>query len=209
MGNANTDRHTAFGAAIALPRGIPPVGSLVVHVRAVSVLLMLAAAAVYGEQGDTLYRWVDSDGIPHFGDTPPPGQAEQAERLDMPTFAAPDRPPDQQPYSILNQLERMETQRERLARERREKLQQEREYRLRKRELEARREAAAPAPPTGTSVLVYPRPGHWRPPFHTPGGRPDHARPPGDLWPPEHPAYRAYPRPPVPRPNPPSRILPP
>jgi hypothetical protein len=172
------------------------------------VLLVFAAAAVHGEPGDTLYRWVDSDGIPHFGDTPPPGYSQQAERLAMPSFAAPDRPAAERPYSIINQLERMQTQRERLARERREKLQQDREYRLRKRELEARRQSEAPAPSTGTPVWVYPRPGHWRPPHPTPGGRPDNARPPGDLWPPAHPAFRPYPRPPLARPHPPGRTTP-
>lgn len=174
-------------------------------VRACAIVLFFAVAGVCAEQADTLYRWVDAEGVPHFGDQPPPGQAQQAERLEMPTYSRPELSAEDQPYSILNQLERMEAQRERLARERRERWEKEQEYLLRKRELEMRRQAVTP-PSASTPVFVYPRHGYAIPPRPGLGSRPGHPRPPGDLWQPDHPAYGPYPRRPVVTPAPSSRV---
>jgi len=142
---------------------------------------------------DTLYRWLDEDGRPQFSDRPPPRGVAGVERIEVPSYAAPERPVEQAPYSILNQLKRLEDSRERLAGEyqaREERRQRERELSLRQRELEAReRQPATLGPP----VYVYPRR-----PFRAPSGYPPAwpAQPalPPTLWPPDHPAYR--PRPP-------------
>jgi hypothetical protein len=156
-----------------------------------------------------LFRWIDSVGRMHFGDRPPPAEAEHVEELDMPSFATPSRPADQDPYSILNQLGRLEANRQHLERERRERALQEREYYLRKRELEALEQASDPSasgPVYGWPV--YPRHPIDRPgrPGHRPGHRPGRPkeRAPNriDRWyAPDHPAFRprTRPRPGVPR----------
>jgi hypothetical protein len=175
---------------------------------ALPLLLASAAGVLHAEQAGTLYRWIDGDGVPHFADQPPPGGSRQAERLAMPAYTPPELPVDEQPYSILNQLERMETQREKLARERREKRQQDREYLLRKRELELRREGPATTALTGPPVFAYPQPRYWRHPYPWPGpgGRPSPPTGPSGLWQPDHPAYRPYPRAPFATPTSPGRI---
>jgi hypothetical protein len=159
----------------------------------------LLAGSVFPAPADPLYRWIDNEGRLHLSDQPPSGNGQRAERLDLPDYAAPIRPPEDDPYSILNQLERLEVQRQRLAQERREREQAEREYYLRRRELEARQRAVE-APESGP-VYVYPRPVFPQPPAHRPTGPRPGSRPPS-LWEPDHPAYRPYPRPPAPRPLP-------
>lgn len=119
----------------------------------------------------SLFRWIDSEGRMHFGDRPPPADVEHVEELNMPSFAAPSRPADQDPYSILNQLGRLEANRQILERERRERAWQEREYYLRKRELEAL-EQSSDQPASGP-VYGYPRPVYPSHPIHRPG-RPGH-----------------------------------
>ena len=93
---------------------------------------------------------MDSEGRLYLGDRPPPGDVQQAEQLRMPSYAAPSQSAEEDPYSILNQLKRLEAYRQNLARERQEKERAEREYYLRKRELEARREA--PPPPVAVPL---------------------------------------------------------
>lgn len=161
-----------------------------------AILLLVAPGALAGE----LYRWVDSEGRPYFGDRPPPEGAQQVERLSMPAFAMPERSADEDPYSILNQLGRLQESREAQERERRERAWMEREYALRRRELDVREQEATSADSGGAWGYVspvYPRPPGYRPgrPGHRPG-RPVH-RPryslPG-FGGPDHPAFR--PRPP-------------
>jgi hypothetical protein len=169
-------------------------------------LLVLLAVALSAE-ATTLYRWIDSEGRMHFGDRPPPGGVRQAEELELPTFTAPNLPADQDPYSILNQLDRMQEQRENRERERRERAQADREYYLRQRELELREQQATTSGPRDVRGIVHPI-YPWRP-IHRPG-RPGHrpgrpGRPPGNRLPgfggPDHPAFR--PRPPYVAPHPP------
>ncbi|MGB5450687.1 MAG: DUF4124 domain-containing protein [Sedimenticolaceae bacterium] len=147
-------------------------------------------------QADTLYRWTDSEGQLHYGDRPPLTSAEQVEQLHMPAYSPPNPPVQEDPYSILNQVERLEAYRQNLNRERQEREQAQREYNLRKLELEARQEAQQA--PMDTRAYGYPRPVYPRPPIHGPDWPFDYPRPPG-LWKPDHPAFRppGYPRPPV------------
>jgi hypothetical protein len=150
----------------------------------------LAALTAPAAVADSLYRWFDERGQAHFSDQPPVQSAERAERLPRPSYAVPERPADEAPYSILNQLRRLEASRERLARERREQQQRDREFLLRQRELEAL-ERPPPAPAVG-AVLAYPRPHHRPPPAYGPSWPTPPQRPPS-LWQPDHPAYRPYP----------------
>ena len=163
------------------------------------LLLILALAGLScGAHADTLYRWTDSDGQPHYGDRPPPAGAAEVEQLQLPSYSPPDPPVQDDPYSILNQVERLEAYRQNLNRERQAREQQEqaqREYELRKRELEARQQSQqdmVDAPVYGYPIPVYP--GR---PVHRPNWPFDYPRPPG-LWKPDHPAYRppGYQRPP-------------
>jgi len=182
------------------------------------VALMLVACAA---QAGALYRWTDSEGRMHFGDRPPPANAGDVEQLDMPAFSGPERPADEDPYSILNQLGRLQESRELQERARLERAWADREYYLRQRELDLREQEAAASEPGSISGYVAPRYYPWRP-NHRPGrpghhpGRPGH-RPPNRLpgfGGPDHPAYRprppyvaphpptGHPRPPVPEPRP-------
>lgn len=172
------------------------------------LVALLAIGQLPQADAGSLFRWTDSEGRMHFGDRPPPGDVGQVDELDMPVFAAPGLPADEDPYSILNQLGRLEANRQNLERERRERAWQEREYYLRKRELEALEQAAdrsASGPVYGYSRPFYPgRPIH-RPgrPGHRPGWPDQRAPSRIDRWyQPDHPAYRAprYPRTAVPRP---------
>jgi len=161
--------------------------------------LCLLAAIVLGTTGtataDTLYRWLDEYGRPHFSDRPPPGGAARAEQIQLPSFAEPELPVAEAPYSILNQLKRLEESRDRLARdyrEREERRQRERELSLWERELEAQQHRPAPV---GTPLYAYPRPLFRPPPGHHPTWPLQPRRPPS-LWQPDHPAYRPH-RPPA------------
>lgn len=163
------------------------------------LLMALLIAPFPYVQADSLYRWTDSEGNLHYGDRPPAGEAAQAEQLSMPSFAQPARSAEEDPYSILNQVERLETSRQNLMRERREKRREEREYDLRRRELEARKQALQP--PENRRAYGYGgiwRPVIPRPPIHGPGWPGHHPRSPG-LWQPDHPAFRPpmHPRPPI------------
>jgi hypothetical protein len=164
---------------------------------------LLAVGHASQADAGSLFRWIDSEGRMHFGDRPPPADAEHVEQLNMPSFAAPSRPADQDPYSILNQLGRLEASRQKLESERRERAKQEREYYLRKRELDALDRAADR--PASRPAYGYPRPVYPAIPIYPPG-RPGHRpgwpdiRPPSriDEWyAPDHPIYRPRPHPPV------------
>ena len=160
--------------------------------RRVAPLLLVTLAAPAVVTSEALYRWVDDEGQLHLSDHPPPAADEQAERLPLPAYASPEQPPDAAPYSILNQLRRLEASREPLARERLEAQRQQQEYQWRRRQLEALENP--PQPPAGVTVLAYPRPAH-RPvhrPYPPPHGLPHPQHPPTtrSLWQPDHPAYR-------------------
>ena len=153
-----------------------------------AALLLIGAALT--AQAETLYRWVDGAGQLHFSDTPPPEDATRAEELRTPAFTPPSMTPAEDPYSILNQVRRLEAQREQLARERlaRQELQQ--QYELRRRELEGYPQAVDNIRVWG-SVYAYPRPPFAGHPGHRPD-RPGHRPGAPSLWQPDHPAFRPY-----------------
>ena len=106
----------------------------------------------------------------------------------MPSFAPLVTPPEQDPYSILNQTKRLQAQREALERTRRERRDKEREHRLRQREIELREQAQQM--PSAPPVVVYQKRHHRPLPVHPPRW-PEYRRPNPGLWPPpDHPAFR-------------------
>jgi len=155
------------------------------------VMLPMAPAGA-----EVVYRWVDDEGRPHLSDQPPPADARQAEQLPTPAFTEPAVRADEDPYSILNQLKRLEDSRRQTERERMLRRQLEREYELRRRALDARRDdEAGDDGVRGFVVPFFHRPPHHRPP-------PGHHPGPPTLWPPDHPAFRPPMRPRPPRPHP-------
>jgi len=173
------------------------------HLRCLTWLpltLALGSAPVAG--AEAFYRWTDAEGRAHLSDRPPPPGAERVQQLEAPSYAVPELRADDAPYSILNQLERLEASRERLARERREQHERDRDFHLRQRELTAREQL--PPPAAGGPVYHYPGYRYPAPPIH---GRPLPVQLPHrpGLWQPDHPAYRPYP-PPAPRYRPQGRV---
>ncbi len=152
-------------------------------------LLILVGSPFGAVNAEALYRWIDSEGQPHFGDQPPPAGAEQVQQLPPPQFAAPNVPPAQNHYSINNQLRRMEEARLAESRERWQREQQRREYELRQRELEARENPPPVSSPT--PVYAYPR---YRPswPQHPASSWPNPNQQPRSLWKPDAPVYQPY-----------------
>jgi len=86
-------------------------------------LSTFAAAAVLvfatTSSATEVYRWTDADGIVHFSDTRP--ENDSAETLVVRETTPEDYDPAADPYSIVNQAERLAENRERLAKEREER----------------------------------------------------------------------------------------
>lgn len=146
------------------------------------VLLSLAARAIAG----VIYTWTDAAGITHFSETPPPDPTLQARPIELP-----EPPPGMQPpgdyYSVINQLNRMQTQRletEKLIAERK---RAEAEARRAVAEAEAQQQQDAYQEAAPEYYPVYPlygyRPPYARPPGMRPGHRPGH-------WPDHRPDHR-------------------
>jgi hypothetical protein len=166
------------------------------------VLTLFSGCSVWA---DPLYRWVDETGQVNFSDQAPGNEPGGVERSSVPSYVAPGVSPDLDPYSIINQARRLESQRKALARERREQRERDREYELRRQELAARREQQAAADMAASApTYVVPRP-IVRPRTRYPH-YPPHVR--RGLWAPDHPAYRPHPRSwNRPRPTPSSKIV--
>lgn len=161
------------------------------------VKAVLAAALTFGltmvgatTGATTFYRWSDEEGIPQFSDQPPPPGAKSPQQHKIRDFEEPPGlTPFDHPYSIANQLKRLEAYRSKLVRERLERRRAEREYQNRQYELDLReRELATPqvAP-----VNVYPRPYYSSRgiPRHRPV-RPDRRIQRGRINDLDHPAFR-------------------
>ena len=132
-------------------------------VAAISVGLADSGAPVCA---DSVYRWLDARGVPHFSDQPPPRGARYPEQLNTPNYARTPGLPYDYPYSIANQLQRLEAYRSKLARERLEQRRAEPGYQDRAREQELREhQRDAPEPPS-VSVDPAPYPGQWGAPRH-------------------------------------------
>ena len=65
----------------------------------------------------TVYQWTDEEGVVHFSDVPP-DSAETEELREIPIASYESSTSDPDKYSIINQVERMETRRRQLAEER-------------------------------------------------------------------------------------------
>lgn len=131
-----------------------------------------------------LYRWVDDQGQTHYSDAPPIGAGSDRPVEVVPIQSAPTMPssPEDDRYSITNQLEWMRQERERREAQQREEaaIQLERErIQARVREAEARARAAeAEAERAHAPVYVYPSPRPYHPPPPPPPDDDDQAPPP-------------------------------
>jgi len=86
----------------------------------------IALLVAMGSAGATeVYRWVDADGVVHFSDTRPEDQ--HADTLVVRETTPPGYDPAEDPYSILNQAERLAETRARLEKDRKEREENRRE----------------------------------------------------------------------------------
>ena len=69
---------------------------------------MLAMALLASQQAmaQKVYQWTDAEGVVHYSDTPPPGDAAPVVN-EIVLFDYPGNDADSDEYSIVNQLERM------------------------------------------------------------------------------------------------------
>ncbi len=58
-----------------------------------------------------IYRWVDDQGNVHFSDQPPSSPSVSVQVQPMPS-TAPASQPDEMPYSVMNQVKRLQAERE-------------------------------------------------------------------------------------------------
>jgi hypothetical protein len=72
-------------------------------------LALLLLTVVGSVPADTLYRWVDSAGVTHFSDSPPPEDATAVRSAPRPELPPPQAGTDY--YSIVNQSRRLEASR--------------------------------------------------------------------------------------------------
>lgn len=146
------------------------------------VLLWLAARSIAA----VIYTWTDAAGITHYSETPPPDPSLQARPIELP-----EPPPVMQTpgdyYSVVNQLNRMQTRRlenEKLIAERK---RAEAEARRAVAEAEAQQQEEEYQEAVPEYYPVYPlygyRPRHGRHPGARPGDRPVH-------WPGHRPGHR-------------------
>ena len=95
----------------------------------VIVLLTMTVAPAFAQA----FRWVGQDGSLHLSDRPPPTKAQPWYPVEIPRYNQPSLPPKQNPYSVINQLKRMEERRvavrEKRWQERLEDLEQQRQRR--------------------------------------------------------------------------------
>jgi len=141
----------------------------------ISVSLVLLASVDRASAGE-IYTWTDAAGITHYSETPPPDHFLQARPIELPELP-PVMPPDDY-YSVINQLNRMQTQRlenEKLIAERK---RAEAEARQAIAEAEARQQEpddqeAAPGYYPAYPLYGYRPPYGWRP-GKRPGNRPGH-----------------------------------
>jgi hypothetical protein len=173
----------------------------------ISISLVLLASAEQ-PSAEEIYTWTDAAGITHYSETPPPDPSLQARPIELPEPPPVMQTPDDY-YSVINQLNRMQTQRlenEKLIAERK---RAEAEARQAIAEAEAQQQEeyqeAVPSYYPAYPLYGYRPPYGWRPgkrpgnwPGHGPGRRPGH-RPdnhpgrPGHLPAPDMPHhYRSY-----------------
>ncbi len=151
-----------------------PTGILAVALLAVA---LLALAAVDGNAA-VAHKWLDTDGVTHYSDAPPPTPTADFERLDLPT--APSRAAVHDAYySIANQWRRMHRERIELERVRAESL---RDTRVESRGSDT---IVIQVPDSRPSVAILPRhrPGFVSPKAAAPPARRHPLAIPGRDWP--------------------------
>ena len=152
--------------------------------RPAILLLTLLATAELG--AGELYRWVDDQGQVHFGDRPPSNPAVPVQVQPLP---APAPQPADDPYSVMNQVRRLEAERKQLEAMRREEQLRRLEEARHLAEIEASRARARQADAEAerarrTLYPLYPR--FRRPPCPRPDRCPDRR---------DHPPRQSEPRP--------------
>lgn len=70
-------------------------------------LLLLASAASVPAAAADVYRWVDEGGVVHFSQWAPKGEIDDVSTVSVDTSTPTDYDPQDDPYSILNQSERI------------------------------------------------------------------------------------------------------
>jgi hypothetical protein len=171
-----------------------------------ALTFVLPADGADSDATGQVYEWKDAQGVVHFSDQPPANPASPVEVQTLPEVPASPRG-DGDYYSVENQAERLEQDRERREAARREAESQRLDAQRQAAETEEARararqlDAASEAEPAGTSVYVYPGPPIRPPrPPHYDRDKPDH----GPLVPPNPPAaFGNQPLPPRPPPIPP------
>jgi len=123
----------------------------------ISLFLVGVAAA-----GDSLYRWTDDQGVVHFSDRAPATSDRPVETLSMPESAA-SASTDDDTYSVIKQVERMQAERRRRAHERRKAYLQDLDERRRLAEVAAAEARARQfeAELQGARETIYIRPWAW------------------------------------------------
>jgi hypothetical protein len=146
----------------------------------IAALWLATATFVAMPAAAQVYKWVDANGVTHYGERPPPGSTEKlprnARELDIPLTGndSPDRPRGEC-YTIQCQYERMRA--DRLIREdawRKDEEVRTRQIAEARRRDEAQRDAARPSDYGRWGVVGTPI---WRPGVVV-GGRPVFPRPP-------------------------------
>ena len=151
-----------------------------------TLLCALATLPLSTDAAEQVYTWIDDSGTTHFSETPPANTTVDVELLEVlpASGAGPDTTTDDGFYSVVNQVERMQTRRlenEKLAAEKRQADAQASRAR-------AETQAALQNANYDDNVSYYPaypyypryrrHPGHGHRPGH--GNRPGHGKRPGN-----------------------------
>ena len=82
--------------------------------RYISIFLyILISLPVAANDAEQVYTWVDDSGTTYFSETPPQEAATEAQLIEVlpPSGVAPGKVADDDYYSVINQVERMQTRR--------------------------------------------------------------------------------------------------
>lgn len=148
------------------------------NTRCLSISLLTCLLYMEVVQAQTIYTWVDEDGVTHFSQTGPADGSQPAETLDIEPPPAPARTPDEDYFSVIRQSQRMHEQRIELEKARAERMaaeaaaNQTRTQPYQTEEYESSERYRYP-------YLAYPYRPHYPVHRYRPGYRPPHYRPPG------------------------------
>lgn len=83
---------------------------------AIALLLVSTAGTIAADQ--RIYHWVDENGVAHFTDTAPGGDTRGVGTIIVPELPSPRFDPDEDPFNVAAQAERMQAMREAMSRRR-------------------------------------------------------------------------------------------